>query len=106
MAKLTRKGHNPKVDLFGIDIGSSKPAGMFEGLPCLTAARGYSGGHYLSNQGRKTTIAEMLRAQGFNPETVDTTLMSKARLGEAVGNAMTLTVIEAILGNLLPSMGW
>ena len=106
MAKLTRKGHNPKVDLFGIDIGSSNPAGMFERLPCLTAARGYSGGHYLSNQGRKTTIAEMLRAQGFNPETVDTRLMSKARLGEAVGNAMTQTVIEAILGNLLPSMGW
>ena len=106
MAKLMHKGHNPKVELFGIDIGSSKPHGMFQRLPCLTASRCSSGGHYLSNQGRKTSVSEMLRAQGFDPKKVDTTLMSPARLGEAIGNAMTQTVLEAILAKLLPSMGW
>jgi site-specific DNA-cytosine methylase len=50
--------------------------------------------------------AELLRAQGFDPEVVRWRgILTERQLGTAVGNSMTQTTLEAVLQRLLPSVG-
>ncbi len=92
-----------------VDIGASQRRSyyMIDCLPCLTASRGRSGGHFVTRPGRMLTVQEMLLAQGMDPKSVQWRgILSKAGIGHAIGNAMTQTVVEELLAQLLPSMGW
>jgi site-specific DNA-cytosine methylase len=102
-AKIGRSGMKVCV---AIDIDSSKPNYMVEKSPCLTASRGSTRGYYLTNKQRKMTNSELLRIQGMNPAIAKCSVVSRSQLGEAIGNAMTQTVLEAILKALLLACGF
>jgi site-specific DNA-cytosine methylase len=100
---LEQKGmHNACV---AVDCDSSHPHYMLECSPCITATRGANGGHYLTSKNRRMTTNEMLRLQGMRPKLVDKSILSSRQLGEAIGNAMTQTVLQKIFLRLLPSVG-
>jgi site-specific DNA-cytosine methylase len=88
-----------------VDCDSSRPNYMLEVSPCITATRGANGGHYITSKNRRMTINEMLRLQGMRPKLIDKSILSSRQLGEAIGNAMTQTVLQKIFKRLLPSVG-
>ena len=99
-------GYNPDKDPIAVDCDSTRGHWMVDKLPCVTAARGGNGGHFLLHRNRKTNMDELLRAQGMNPDIIDKDVISQHRLGEAIGNAMTQTVLEEIFRSLLPAVGF
>jgi hypothetical protein len=84
----------------------SRPQCTLGYLPCITKSRGSTGGFWVTCLRRKTTVAELLSAQGFPVEWVPWEgHMSRAQIGGSVGNAMTVSTLEALLRILLPSVG-
>ena len=63
----------------------------------------------MSSCDRKTTLTELMRCQGMNPaaQLKDwSRYMTAPQLGHAVGNAMSVTVLERILQRALFSAGF
>eukprot|EP00973_Karenia_brevis_P030926 4265061-Karenia_brevis.AAC.1 len=56
---------------------------------------------------RRLSVSEMVRLQGASPERLAPAMkrISKAQLGKICGNAMSVSVVKAILKMLLPSVG-
>ena len=76
--------------------------------PCLTYARGATGGYYISTQNRYTNINEMGRLQGFTTEEVGAIVKSgatKSQIGAAFGNAMHKMVLDRIVPKVLYAAG-
>ena len=73
--------------------------------PCL--ARSRTRGFYLPALGRMTTIKERLRLQGLPTEIEEKCAdeVTNHQLGAMIGDAMTVDVLAALLGNLLPACG-
>ena len=92
---IKSEGHDPEKEPFVVDCdaGRSKSNYMWNISPCITRSR--NNGHWITNRNRKMNKAEMLRLQGINPKTfkVDVSLSS---LGQQIGNAMSINVIERI----------
>ena len=80
---------------------------MVNRCPCITRARG-GNGFFLMSRGRRLTVSELLRLQGF--PTYILRCQAKAScsnrlLGAMVGNAMSCNILERILVRLLPACG-
>ncbi len=101
---LRTRGVDPHRACIAVDCDSSRGTWMVEKSPCITATRGRNGGHWVCCKNRRMTIAEMLKAQGVDPTKINTSCIGRRQLGEAIGNSMTQTVLEAILQRLLPSI--
>ena len=89
-----------------IDIEHGPKATWMVGRsPCLTRSR--PRGFYLPALGRMTTIKERLRLQGLPTEIKEKCAdeVTQRQLGAMIGDAMTVDVLAAILGNLLPACG-
>ena len=71
--------------------------------PCLTASRGASGGFWLTAQHRMMTLDEMMRLQGMEPSSTDTSMVSKCKAGHMIGNAFTQSVITRIMARAIPA---
>ena len=106
VVKLQNEGYNVKNTTAVVDFASSRLNVMVEQSPCLTASRGADGGHWLVRHGRQMSRDEMLRVQGFDPYLVQTHGIGDRKFGAAIGNAMTQTVVEELLRNLLASVGF
>ena len=65
------KNIDPEVSTCFVDIqaASTHSNNMAFKLPCLTASRGATGGYYVSNRRRMTTIEELGRLRGGRPRT-------------------------------------
>ena len=98
------QGEDPYTKCFMVDCGSSEDrCKSVEGVsPCMTCSRG--DGHWVTNRGRRTTKAEMLRLQGMNPRKFNVSV-SECQLGKQLGNTMSVNVLERILTRLLPAAG-
>lgn len=100
---LAASGHDPFNEPWVIDCDSSEERSRaFLGVsPCLTRSRG--AGHWLTDRGRRMTVSEMLRLQGwfgsFNVVTSD------RHFASLLGNAMSVNVLERLLVKLLPAAG-
>ena len=96
--------YNTKVPLV-IDIYDASPSWMAGWSPGLVRPR--TRGFYLPALGRMTTIKERLRLQGLPIEIKERCADEVAdhQLGAMIGDAMTVDVLAAILGNLLPACG-
>ena len=112
LRKATLKWRQRGVDVnkswVAADVQSSagRSNSMRRCLPCLTASRAAAGGHWITCLRRMLQPAELLRAQGFDPEVVRWRgILTERQLGTAVGNSMTQTTLEAVLQRLLPSVG-
>jgi hypothetical protein len=106
--KWNKRGVDANSSWVAVDVMSSpsRSSSMRKLLPCLTASRASAGGHWITCLHRMLRPAELLRAQGFDPEVVRWHgVLTERQLGAAVGNSMTQTTLVAVLERLLPSVG-
>ena len=103
LLRIVSDGGDPIQDAYFIDIESSvKFAGPpREYLGCLTAARGKTRGWWVTNRGRRLSLAEIFRFQGFNLNDFSTKGIRQSDLGHMAGNAMSTNVIERLLSRAL-----
>lgn len=90
-----------------VDAGEKFAHWVVGHLPCLTASRGASSGFYLSSYDRRLTIHEMMRFQGMNPKVLEgwQDCMTARQMGHAIGNAMSVNVLQRVLLRALWSVG-
>lgn len=109
MREAKKAGYDPDKDVIFADIESSAGFGQWtkDIMPTLTRSRGGDCGFYVSTRRRKISVDEMLRFQGFRPDTVEwrEAKMSRCEVGRALGNAMSCTVLERLLPRVLVTGG-
>ena len=90
-----------------IDAGEKFAHWVRGHLPCLTASRGASSGFYLSTYSRRLTMHEMMRFQGMNPKVLAgwQECMKDRQMGHAIGNAMSVNVLQRVLCRALAAGG-
>ena len=72
----------------------------------LTKSRGQSGGPWVSTRGRRATVNEMMRIQGFKPsELAWEKVVSKSHIGKMLGNSVPVPLIGQVLAAGLWSAG-
>ena len=69
----------------------------------LTRSRGEVGGPWVSTRGRRTTISELMRIQGFTESEVpwQEAGISAHQIGAMLGNSVSVPVIGAVLANAM-----
>ena len=106
---LKKKGADPAADPCFVDTGASlKWSSVMVGRsPCLTATRCASGGHFMTHRGRLMTISEMCRLQGLPPDRINymKANISAKKFATAIGNMMSVNVLQRIIPPLLNSAG-
>ena len=103
--KAIMKDCEPATHPCIIDLDSTKWNWRYDESLCLTRSRGLSGGFFVTNRGRRLTVNEQMRLQAYNPNRIDTCCISERQLAGAVGNSMTVSVVERILLRALPAAG-
>ena len=108
--KMKKAGISLGSETFMMDLQAGKGFGccVRGKSPCLTYARGKTGGYYISTQNRYTNINEMGRLQGFTTEEVGAIVKSgatKSQIGAAFGNAMHKMVLDRIVPKVLYAAG-
>ena len=90
-----------------IDASTQRENWRSREAPCITRARGGSGGPFISKLNRRTTTSELMRLQGFHPSEIpwEKHGLSRNAVGMALGNAMSANVLQRILPRALWSAG-
>ena len=71
---------------------------MHDLCPAISCARAAARSYWLVSEGRRLTILELLRLQGFSEKDLPILeRMSERQVGLMVGDAMTVTVLSAVL---------
>ena len=75
--------------------------------PCITASRGKSRGFFINIRGRRIRVNEMMRCQGMQPTRLRkwSKFMPRGIIGHAIGNAMSVCVLERLLPKVLYNAG-
>jgi DNA-cytosine methyltransferase len=97
---------NPQVTPIAVDIDCSVRYRTWGNnvAKTLTKARGISGGPWISTRGRRTTIDELLRIQGFLPCEVP---FKKAKISKSVSGQMLGDCVPVnLLGNIMAEVFW
>ena len=96
LAHVRKCGDIPQSEPYVVDVDASdRKSQVIKNLsPCITRSRCY--GHWLLHRQRRMTPCEMLRLQGVDPTTFRQTVSDRA-LGQQVGNAMSVNVVERLL---------
>ena len=106
---LQSKGVDPTKEPCFVETGASVnwSSVMVGRSPCLTATRCANGGHYITNLGRLMTMSEMCRLQGLPPNRINygKANVSHKKFAKAVGNMMSINVLQRILPILLKCAG-
>lgn len=106
LRELRAEGVNPSRVPVAIDCDAPRGRWCLDYTPCLTAARGGSGGFWITCRGRRMSTAELCRLQGIDPHDVHLPVgVTSRQFGRMVGNAFTQTVIERLVSRLLVSAG-
>ena len=71
----------------------------------ITKARGMSPGFYDTARNTKISVCERIRLQGSDPDVYNFDCTTVFAAGGLAGNAMTVTVVEELLRQLLPAAG-
>ena len=89
-----------------VHAGKHKAFGI-EYIPCLTRARGGTGGDYLLNKRRRTSIVDMTKLQGIPASRLqwEKAGISKTAMGRILGNAMSVNILERVFACVLHSAG-
>jgi DNA (cytosine-5)-methyltransferase 1 len=103
LSEIEASGSDPFFDPWIIDCdGSLGYAKAFPGVtPCITRSR--PTGHWVTSMGRRMTLPEALRLQGFADDFENP--VSERQLRMMLGNGMSLNVLERIFCSLLPAAG-
>ena len=104
-----QKGVDSTKEHCFVDTGASLgwSSVMVGQSPCLTATRCASGGHFITTRRRLMTISEMCRLQGLPPNRINygKAKVSHKKFAKALGNMMSVNVLQRILPVLLKSIG-
>lgn len=100
-------GYNVKKDIIFVDIDASQAYRHLtrDLCPCLTKSRGRCGGYYLMHAQRRMSLDDIMRLQGFNPKDLAASSLQKTALGAALGNAMSVNILERLLPRVCYSAG-
>ena len=76
-------------------------------IPTITATRGGARAYYSTFCKRRLTVTELMRLQGMSPERYPGfgKALSNHQAGHLVGNAMSITVVTAVLQQTLLASG-
>ena len=93
---VRKRGDSPSVDPYIVDVDASDmKSQVIKGIsPCITRSR--CDGHWLLHRQRRMSKSEMLRLQGVDPTTFNQAVSDRS-LGEQIGNAMSVNVVERLL---------
>jgi len=72
---------------------------------CLTESRVKSGGFYVTTLSRRMSTDEMTRFQGMRPQPWKKWGMSRTMFNGALGNAMSVNILERLLPRVLQAAG-
>ena len=99
LKKVADAGMDPSSVDIVVDIGCSKSrTNMMHNLcPAITKSRAAGQDFWLMSAGRRLTVLELLRMQGFLKTDVNLEGLSERQIGEMVGNAMSVPVLTAVL---------
>ena len=106
-AAVQREGINLDKSWVIVDIDASRRFKQFmiNKSPCITKSRGRSG-YYILNKERRMSLHEIARLQGFRPSDIEPLAKhGKTFLGAAIGNAMSVNVLERLLPRVCYSAG-
>ena len=81
--------------------GRGRPIFRKETCPTITRARGGSCAFWNTKLNRRLTVMELARLQGCDITSLDRRGITDAQFGRMVGNAMTITVVERLIGKML-----
>ena len=101
LKEIIAAGVNPAKADIAIDCDSSVPRYVIWHTPCLTASRGAGHGYWITRAGRKMTVPELFRLQGFDPSAINIAGGSDRQIGHMIGNAFSQTIVERVLARLL-----
>ena len=110
---VLRKAHKDGVDgttiPIAIDIDASnkfRTHGV-DIVKTIPRTRGGQGGPWISNRGRRTTVNELLKCQGFKPDEVEWEQagMTKRQIGQLIGNSIPVGMVGHLLANAMRSAG-
>ena len=98
-------GINVEKSAIVTEIDSSLAFGSWAAgfVPCITASRGRARGFHINLYNRRLTLDELMRCQGMSPRMLEgwNGFMNAASMGHAVGNAMSVTVLERLIPRVL-----
>ncbi len=108
--KFQKRGVDIRDRTVAVDVQASRQfcGAMVECVPCITASRGESGGHYILQRESKLSLEEIGKLMGINEEIVVrmvATGVPACRIGHALGNGQSLNVLERLLARLLHAAG-
>ena len=98
------KGINPQVTPVDIDCSKKFRSWGNNIAKTLTKARGQAGGPWISTRGRRTTVGEMIKIQGFMPNEVPhvEAKVPKTTIGSMLGDSVPVN----LLGHIIPRVCW
>lgn len=107
--KAYDQGINPLVTPIAVDVDCSakyKSNGI-NIAHTLTRTRGGQGGPWISSRGRRTTVSELIKIQGFQDNEVPwvDAGMSAPKIGMILGNSVPVPMIGAVLSEAMYSAG-
>ena len=105
--KAKQRGHDPNTDPIIVDYNSSSLNWAGGYSPCITAARGSQGGHWVSHLRRHLTWEEMVKLMGVRPTRVQAWegSLTNTECGRVIGNAVHVGVLRRLLAAVLRSAG-
>ena len=103
------KGVDPRKVPIAVDIDCS-PGYATYGIdiaPTLTKTRGEQGGPFVSTCGRRVSMNEMMRLQGFEPSDIPNweDVVTKNQFGGMIGNSVPVGMMQAVLQKTLVAAG-
>ena len=107
--KAHAQGINPLVTPILVDVDCSdkfQTAGI-NIAPTLTKTRGSQGGPWVSSRGRRTSVSELIKIQGFQDKEVPWVEagLSPSKIGMLLGNSVPPPLIGAVLSEAMYSAG-
>ena len=91
----SERGTRPEMYPCVVDIGSSNLNYGVDIVPTLTKSRAAARGFWSMQHARPLRITEMLRAQGFDPQSLNINV-SEAQMGAMVGNGFSVPVWRGV----------
>ena len=101
-----KTGMDPTQHHFIIDVGTGRgPSFRYQQCPTITRTRG-AGKEFLDTRTMKLLSTNtFIRLQGSDPTRFDFGMLSERQAGALAGNAMTITVVKAVLSKMLNALG-
>ena len=108
-AKASAHGVDPRKTPVLVDVDCSPTFATFgiNVARTLTRSRGAAGGPWVSTRGRRMTVSEMCRLQGFLAREVpwEAAGVTERQIGAMLGNSVAVPVIGAVVAEALYAGG-